>query len=217
MRASRSQVRRGDRYAIRFKSPRRPWQEEFRPALRTSDALRHGLQLEVPRKRTSVVEHTPRNARELVGRRGSQDVVMEALGCSSQPFFKAELRPTPRLRQYGARANDEQRAHIFVAALAKPTEHRSVACGELLRHQAEPGCKVTTFREGCTISDRGHHGARCQRTDSRNAHQPLAAVVLARQCLDFAGHRINSIVQPAPVLGQFLERRTMRRESTSVR
>lgn len=38
------------------------------------------------------------------------------------------------------------------------------------------------------------------------SHQPPAAFVLARECLNFSGHRINPIVQPAPVVGQFFDK-----------
>ena len=82
----------------------------------TRATTRTGYAAQVSRKRTAVVEHAPRNARKLVSQRRSQDVVMEVLCCSSQASFKAKLRPTPGLRQYSARPNDEQRAHIFIAA-----------------------------------------------------------------------------------------------------
>lgn len=50
----------------------------------------------------------------------SRDVVMEPPGRSTRPSLKAKLGPTRRLRQYGARTDDEERAHIPFAALASP-------------------------------------------------------------------------------------------------
>ena len=44
------------------------------------------------------------------------------------------------------------------------------------------------------IPDCGHYRASRQSADPRNAHQPPAARILARECLNFTGHRINPIV-----------------------
>lgn len=167
--------------------------------LRVSHASRRRLhvRLESARKRTTVVKHAPRNARELVGQSCSQNVVMEPPRRGAQPSVKAKLGSAPWLRQYSAHPNNEERSHVLVATLAKSTEHRSIASGELFWHQAEPGPKVAALREGCAIADRGDHCARGHRADSWNAHQTLAAFVLARERLDFAAHRINPIVNGA--------------------
>src|SRR6202042_1466571 len=103
-----------------------------------------------------------------------------------QPSLKAKLRPAARLCQHGASPDDEQRAHVLVTAFAEPAKYRSVACGELFRHQPEPGSEVAPLGEGRAIPD---FGASRQSADPRNTHQPPAAFVLARECLNFTGHR----------------------------
>src|SRR6202035_4587195 len=83
--------------------------------------------------------------------------MMEALGGTYQPSFKAKLRPAAGLCQHGASPDDEQRAHILVTAFAEPAKYRSCACGELFRHQPEPGSEVAHFREGRSLPDCGHY------------------------------------------------------------
>src|ERR1700722_10401677 len=73
--------------------------------------------------------------------------MMEAFGGSHQPSFKAKLRPAAGLCQHGASPDDEQRAHVLVIAFAEPAKYRSVACGELFRHQPEPGSEVAPLGE----------------------------------------------------------------------
>src|SRR5580693_1934930 len=85
--------------------------------------------------------------------------MMEALGGTCQPSFKAKLRPAAGLCQHGASPDDEQRAHVLVTAFAEPAKYRSVACGELFRHQPEPGSEVAPLGEGRAIPDCGHHCA----------------------------------------------------------
>ena len=100
-----------------------------RKAFDRRSAIRNVLcrpELEMPFERTVVVKHAPRDPCELVGESRSQDIVVEALGCSSQPSFKAKLRPAARFCQHGSSSNNEQRAQIVVAALAEPPRHRSV-------------------------------------------------------------------------------------------
>ena len=47
------------------------------------------------------------------------------------------------------------------------------------------------------VANRRHHGTRDNRTDTRNSHQSLAAVVLSRQRFGLGRHGLNALVQPA--------------------
>src|SRR6266542_6990228 len=93
-------------------------------------------------------------------------------------------------------------AQVLVAALGDLAQDRAIPCRLLLRHQPQPGAEVASLLEACAIADRRHHGTRDDRTDTRDSHQSLAAVILLRQRFDLGRYGLNALVQPAPVLHQ---------------
>ena len=104
--------------------------------------------------------------------------------------------PTLRLDQHDPRCLHEQNAQVAVAPLGYLAEDCAVASRHLLWHEAKPGGEVATFGERLAGADRGHHSAGDDRPDARNAHQPLAAAVLARKGCDHAGQVFDALIQP---------------------
>src|SRR5258706_13217431 len=66
----------------------------------------------------------------------------------------------------------------------------------------QPGGKIAPLLEASAVADRCHDCAGDDRTDARNAHEPLAALVPLCYRFDFGRYAGNAVVQSAPVLDQ---------------
>src|SRR5262245_40050895 len=109
----------------------------------------------------------------------------------------------------------EQGSQILVAALRDLAELGAIAGRLLLRHQSEPSSEVASLTEAGAIADRGHHGARDDRPDPRQRHQPLAAAIILCQPFDLGRNRFDALVEAAPVLSRSAMSRSKRGDSAS--
>jgi hypothetical protein len=75
----------------------------------------------------------------------------------------------------------------------------------LLRYEPQPGGEIATLLEAGAIADRRHHRTRDDRANARNAHEPLATLILLGQRFDLSRHGGNAFVQSAPVLDQIAD------------
>src|SRR6266849_2386619 len=99
----------------------------------------------------------------------------------------------------------EQSPHVFVAALGYLAQDRAVPSRLLLRYKPQPGGEIAPLLETGAVADRRHHRTRDDRADTRNAHEPLAALVLLCHRFDLVRHGGNAFVQSAPVLDQLAD------------
>src|ERR1700751_6176770 len=124
-------------------------------------------------------------------------------GCQTRP--KAVLCPICWPQQNDAGALHEQRAQIAIATLADTAKYRPVACGHLLRHQAEPGGKVASFGKGSSIGNGRDHRTRDEGADARNGHQLPATLALARQHFDLLGNLLDALIETSPIAAELLD------------
>src|SRR5262249_25136926 len=68
-----------------------------------------------------------------------------------------------------------------------------------------PSLEVATFGERLAGADRGHHGARDNRSDTGNAHQPFAAGVLGCDGCYLIGQVLDTLIEAAPILAEALD------------
>src|SRR6266566_4081792 len=109
------------------------------------------------------------------------------------------LRPTCWSQQYATSTLDEEHAQIAVSELGDAAKDGAITRRHLLRHQAKPGSKVTSFAKGSAIADRGHHRTRDDRADPRNRDQLLAAFVSVRQGLDLIRYPFDALIEIFPI------------------
>jgi hypothetical protein len=114
-------------------------------------------------KVASLGQDRPGDVGQLIGERSCQNVVMQPFRRGRQPRPKAMLCPICWPEQNDAGVLHEQRAQIAIATLADAAEDRPIACGHLLRHQAESGGKVASFGKGSSIGNGRDHRARDER------------------------------------------------------
>ena len=88
---------------------------------------------------------------------------------------------------------------MAVSALGDTAKDGAITRRHLLRHQAKPSRKITAFAKGSAIADRSHYRTRDDRTDPWNRDQLLAAFVSARQGFDLIRHRVDALIEIAPV------------------
>src|SRR5215470_6389275 len=130
------------------------------------------------------MEDAPGDARELVGERDRQDVVVQALRCRRDPGLEAMALPSSGPEQHDACSLDEERAQVLIRSFGNLAEDGAIAGGDLLRHEAEPGAEVASLGEGVTGSDGGNRGAGYDGADAGHRHQPLTGRVLLSKQLD---------------------------------
>src|SRR6266542_2206035 len=147
----------------------------------------------------------PGDPRQLVGERGCQNIVMQALGCSCEPRSKAVFCPIGRSEQNDASALHEQRAQIAIATLCNAAEDRPIPCGHLLRHEAEPGGKIAPLGKGSPIANCRYHCAGDNRSDARNGHQLPTGLTVAGQKFDLLCHVFDTLIETAPVAAEVLD------------
>src|SRR5262245_45830825 len=143
-------------------------------------------------------QDAPSNAGELVGERDGEDVVMQSLLRRFDPRLEPIALPMlwPDPDQHHPGRLDEQGAQIAIASLRYAAEDCSVSGRDLFRYQPKPRAKVAAFRERISSADRGHHSTRDDRPNAGYGHQPLAALILPRQCFDFAGYALDALIEP---------------------
>ncbi len=123
-------------------------------------------------------ENRPGDAGEFVGERDRQHVAVQPLRClldSGPQTSHCCARPPHQNDVCGLH---EQCSHVFVATFGDLAQDRAIPCRLLLRHQPQLGAEVTSLLEASAVANRRHQGTRDNRTDTRNSHQSLAAVVL---------------------------------------
>lgn len=205
MRASRSQVRRRRRCAIRFKSPRRPWQEDQRHSehLMPYTSLVGGSDSRANERPWQSTLHAMRASllASAAARTLSWSRLAAALNHPSRPSlaqfrgFASMARP-PTMKIV---------SHIFCHACSA---HRVPFCRQWRAVLAPSGARPQSRGPSRRLRHcRSWRPLRSRPKDrSSEPHHPLAALVLGRERLDFAGHCVDPIVQPAPVLRQFLDK-----------
>src|SRR5512141_2210113 len=79
--------------------------------------------------------------------------------------------------KHGTRPVDEHAPQIGVAAFADAAQY-GLASGRVLSwNQPQPGGKLASPAERCSVADCGHHGGRNQRADAGDLAQPHAGFV----------------------------------------
>src|SRR5215471_6356519 len=147
-------------------------------------------------------EDRPGDARKLIGERDFQHVAVKPLRCLLDPGPQTlPFRPGPPLEDHVGGLH-EQCPHVFVSALGYLAQDRAIPGRLLLRYQPQPGGKIAPLLEAGAIADRRHDRAGDDRAHARNAHEPLATLVLLCQCFDLARYAGNPLVQASPVLDQ---------------
>ena len=83
-----------------------------------------------------------------------------------------------------ARAVNEQRPQIGIAALANAQQRGLAAAGMLLGNQSQPGRQLPAIFELSSIAEGGHQGARRERADTRDRGQLAAGGLFSMPSLD---------------------------------
>ncbi len=130
---------------------------------------------------------------------------MQPLGGGLQPSPEAVVGPVLGAHQDDPGTLDEERAQMPVAALRDAAEDGAVAGRHLPRHETEPSREVAPAPECRSVADRRRHGARRQRPDAGNAHQPLASLVAGGQGLDLGRQIVDTGIEMPPVTAQALD------------
>ena len=90
----------------------------------------------------SSLPRSPGDARELVGERDRQHVVVQALRCRRDPGLETMALPSSGPEQHGAGGLEEQRAQVLIPSFGNLAEDGAIAGGDLLRDEAKPGAEV---------------------------------------------------------------------------
>ncbi len=121
---------------------------------------------------------------------------------SRKPRSKAMLGPPRRSKQNGAGTLYEQHAQIAISAFGDAAKDRTITRRHLLRHQTKPSSKITPFRKGGPIADRGYHRACNDRPNTRNGHQPPTVLVGAGQGFDLICYSFDALIEIFPVVNE---------------
>jgi hypothetical protein len=100
-------------------------------------------------------QNTPGDARELVGQRRGQLVLVHALRCLLQPWAEAEFLPVMGAHQDDMRRLHEQGAQVSAATLRYAPQDRLAAGAELPWHKPNPGAEIASPVEGLARADGG--------------------------------------------------------------
>src|SRR5438128_984582 len=99
---------------------------------------------------------------------------MQPLLRGLDPGFEPISLPAARSDEHGPGRLDEEDAKVSVSPPGDRPENGSVPGGHLFGHESEPGGEVAPLGEGVAATDRCYHGAGDDRSDTWDAHQPLA-------------------------------------------
>jgi hypothetical protein len=92
---------------------------------------------------------------------------MQALSGANEPSPEAVLWPVRRSQQNDPGSLHEEHAQVTVAGLGYPSEDGSISGRHLLRDEAKPSRKISSFRECRAIADRRNDRARDDWADAR--------------------------------------------------
>jgi hypothetical protein len=93
--------------------------------------------------------------------------------------------------EHRARAVDEERAQVAVAAFGDAAQVALEPAGVLARSEAEVAGEMLSRREASNISDEGDQGGRDQQSDSRDGAQMLERGELLGGGLELAFHLLH--------------------------
>ena len=130
---------------------------------------------------------------------------MQSLGCRDQPATETLFLPTIGPLENRTGALNEQGAYLSIAAPADTAQDRAVAGRDLFRYETEPSGKVAALTERRTVADCCHHRACRHRSDTGNAHEALAVLVLFCELLDLSRDVGDALIEPSPVVGEILD------------
>ena len=104
------------------------------------------------------------------------------------------------MEKHHARAMDQQRAQVRIAALAD-TQKAAFASGRVLsRHNAEPRCQLAATLELSRIANRCHQSRGGDYAHSRNAREALRVSVVVMPSLDDELEFSDSLLKISQVL-----------------
>src|SRR4029450_6620661 len=126
-------------------------------------------------------QNAPGDARQLVGKRDRQHIVVQPPFGSLDPGFEPIAPPALRPDQDAPGGLNEQHAQVSIAAFGYLAKDRAIPRRDLLRDQPQPSREVAALGKRIPGADRRHHRAGDNRPDSRHAHQPLATSIPARE------------------------------------
>src|SRR4029450_12575784 len=149
-------------------------------------------------------QNAPCDARQLVGERDRQHIVVQPPFGSLDPGFEPVALPALWPDQDDPGSLDEQHAQVAIAALGYLAKDRAVPRRDLPRDQPQPSGEVAALLERIPGADRSHHRTRDNRPDARHTHQPLATAILACECIDLARQALDPLIQATPVASQIL-------------
>src|SRR6266702_8671986 len=161
---------------------------------------------DLPRLETPATsKNAPGDARQLVGERDGEHVVVQPLLGRLEPGLEPVALPALGLDQYDPRRLDEQDAQVAIATLRYLAEDRAIPSRDLLGDEPQPSGEVAAFWERIAIANGSHHRAGDDRPDPRHAHQPLATGISAGDGLNLARQALDALIEPAPVTSQVLD------------
>src|SRR5262245_41317496 len=146
-------------------------------------------------------KNTPGDARQLVGERDGEHVVVQPLLGRLEPGLEAVALPALGLDQHNPRRLDEQDSQIAIATLGYLPEDGAISGRDLPGDEAQPSGEVAAFAEPIPIADGRHDRAGDDGPDARHAHQPLAAGIPAGDSLDLSRQGLDALIEPMPVAG----------------
>src|SRR5215471_6177652 len=122
------------------------------------------------------------------------DVLVAPDKQSLEPAISLIRLPLGRV-DHRARPVDQERAQVYVAALADPTQRRFAPGAFVPRHHAEPGRYLPSILEALRIAQRGYQCARADRADAGNCFELAALLVVSMPERDLAFHFPDLLVQ----------------------
>src|SRR5262249_15045035 len=146
-------------------------------------------------------KNTPGDARQLVGERDGEHVVVQPLLGRLEPGLEPMALPALGLDQRNPRRLDEQDPQVAIATLRYLAEDRAIPSRDLPGDEPQPSGEVAALAERIALANRSYHCAGDDRPDPRHAHQPLAAGVPAGDRLDLARQALDALIEAAPVAG----------------
>src|SRR5208337_5444148 len=133
---------------------------------------------------SSMMEHGPGDAGELIRKCNGKLVVMKPLGRSLNPALQTVTLPAYSLEQHHTGGLHEQHAQILVSTLGDLAQDGAAPGRELLWHDAEPRAEIAAFGKEVAGVDGGNRGAGNKGTDAGHGHQPRAGGPVPRHPFD---------------------------------
>jgi len=93
------------------------------------------------------MEYRPGDSRKLVGERYRQHILVQSLRSRCEPPGQAIFAPAIWPEKKRTSPLNEQRAEISIAPAANASQDGSIAGGDLLGYESEPGGEVASLAE----------------------------------------------------------------------